>query len=101
MPEQRIRVVVFRSGEWWIARCLEYNLATQARRLEDMPAEIQRVLSLQITACQQRGVEPFAGFSPAPRRFWEMYERAKARLEEIAADGALQPLVRTEARLAA
>jgi hypothetical protein len=102
MPEHRIRVVVFRSGEWWIAQCLEYNLATQARRLEDVPAEVHRVLHLQITASRQRGVEPFAGFAPAPGRYWDMYEQAKARLEEVAAGGpGRHLLVQTEARLAA
>ncbi len=105
MPEYRIRAVAFRRGDWWIAQCLEYRLATQTKTLEDLPHELERLLSVQIKSSLDRGVEPFAGFSPAPRRYWQMYERARTRLEAITAPDS-QPaeapsLVRAETRLAA
>jgi len=79
----KISAVLFREGEWWIAQCLEYDLATQTRRLEDLPGELHRLLTNQILASLEVGVEPFHGFSRAPRRFWEMYERAKSRVEPV------------------
>ena len=81
--EFRVRAVVFREGEWWVAQCLEYDLATQARRLEDLPRELRRLLTVQIQASQEYGVEPFEGFSRAPARFWKMYENAKSRVEPV------------------
>ena len=79
----KISAVLFREGEWWVAQCLEYDLATQARRLEDLPEELHRLLTNQMLASLEVGVEPFHGFARAPRRFWEMYERAKSRVETV------------------
>src|SRR6185369_2312398 len=76
MPEYTIHAVAFRRGDWWIAQCLEYRLSTQTRTLEELPYELERLLTVQIQASLARGIEPFAGFSPAPKRFWAMYERA-------------------------
>lgn len=105
MPEQKIHAIVFRSGERWIARCLEYDLATQTRRLEDMPAELQRVLTVQIFASLHWGIVPFTGFKPAPKRYWEMYERSQSRVEPIAISApepvADWPAIEMETRLAA
>lgn len=36
-----VRAVAFQSGDWWVAQCLEYAIATQARKLEDLPYEIE------------------------------------------------------------
>jgi len=108
MPDYKVRAVAFRRGDWWVAQCLEYRLATQTRTLEELPYELERLLSVQVQASLARGVEPFAGFAPAPRQYWEMYERARARVEPVtAADAAdsdpakVHPVVRTETRLAA
>ena len=77
MNEPRIRAVVFREGDWWIIQLLEYDLATQVRRLEDVPSVFRRLILGQMEANAALGVEPFHGFSRAPKRFWEMYERAR------------------------
>jgi len=102
MMEPRIRAVVFREGDWWIIQILEYDLVTQVRHLEDVPGEFRRLLTGQMAANAASGVEPFHGFSAAPRRFWKMYERAQALvtptpLEEMESEA----LPRYEARLAA
>ena len=77
MPEYRIRAVVFRRGDYWIAKCLEYGYVLQTSSpLEDVPGELKRALTLQIQTSLDLGLEPFTGFKPASRRFWEMYERA-------------------------
>jgi len=76
--EPTIRAVVYREGEWWIIQLLEYDLATQVRRLEDVPSEFRRLLLAQMAANAMLGVEPFHGFSKAPRRFWTLYEQARA-----------------------
>ena len=100
--EPTIRAVVFREGDWWIIQVLEYDLATQVRRLEDVPGEFRRLLLGQMEANATLGVEPFYGFSKAPRRFWTMYEQARALvtltpLEEMENE----EVPRYEARLAA
>lgn len=104
MDPLRIRVVVFRDGKWWIIQGLDYDFATVARRLEDVPGEIHRWLTVLFAASRKLGVKPFFGYSPAPRRFWRMYERAEPRTElipsiELSEDFGSIPVVDT--RLAA
>lgn len=72
-----IRIVVLWDEKWWIIQGLDYDFVTVARSLEDVPVEIQRFFAVLFAASQKLGVEPFHGYSPAPRRFWEMYERAQ------------------------
>lgn len=77
MEQLRIRTVVFKSGDWWIIQGLEYDFATATRRLEDVPGEIRRWLTVLFAASRELGVQPFHGYSPAPRRFWKKYEQAE------------------------
>lgn len=104
MDPLRIRTVVFRDGKWWVIQGLDYDFVTLARSLEDVPGEIQRWLTVLFAASRQLGVEPFYGYSPAPRRFWKMYEQAEPWKEpippvELLADLGSPPIVET--RLAA
>src|SRR6185295_18082618 len=102
MNEPRIRAVVFREGDWWIIQLLEYDLATQVRRLEDVPSEFRRLILGQMEANAALGVEPFYGFSRAPKRFWEMYERARTLVAPTSLEGTENKTSpQYEARLAA
>jgi hypothetical protein len=83
MVQPMMRAVVFQEGEWWIIHFLEYDLATGVRRLEDVPGEIQRCLLVLFAASHQLGVKPFSGYSPAPSRYWRMFEAAQTRLETV------------------
>lgn len=83
MIEPMIRAVVFQEGEWWIIHFLEYDLATAVRRLEDVSNEVKRFLTVQIGASLECGIEPFHGFSPAPRKYWRMFEAAQTRMETV------------------
>lgn len=102
MAEQRIRAVVFKEGNWWVIQVLDYDLATQVRRLEDVPDTFRRLILGQIEVNAFMGGAPFHGFSKAPRRFWEMYEKARilvapSRLGDTSGGGSPE----VEARLAA
>jgi hypothetical protein len=81
--EPTIRAVVFKEGDWWIIQGLDYDFVALARRLEDVPFSIQQFFSVLFAASQQLGVEPFYGYSPAPRRFWTMYEHAAPWSEDL------------------
>ena len=99
-----IRAVVYQEGEWWIIQLLEYDLATQVRRLEDVPGEFRRLILAQILVNAESGVESFHGFSKAPGRYWEMYKEARTlvtptRLSDLGNGAEESP--RIEARLAA
>jgi hypothetical protein len=70
-----IRAVLFEEDGSWSAQCLDYDIAAQAKTLLDLADEIARVLVVHIAASMQMGREPFAGIKPAPKRFWDLYQR--------------------------
>ena len=76
----RIRAVVFQDGEWLCAQCLEYDIATQARTLDDLSYELQRIIVGHIATSKKLGKEPFEGLSRAPVKFWRMFEQSKIPL---------------------
>jgi hypothetical protein len=78
-----LRAVVFREGDWWIIHFLEYDLATAVRRLEEVSNEVKRFLMVQIAASLECGITPFHGYSPAPRRYWKMFEAAETRIDTV------------------
>jgi hypothetical protein len=104
MTGSDIRAVVYKEGECWVIQLLEYDLATQVRRFEDVPTELRRLILAQMLVNAEGGVEPFCGFSKAPRRYWKMYEQAQALVTPMPLSDArpeLEQCLRIEARLAA
>jgi hypothetical protein len=80
-------VVFFQDRGWWVAQCLERNLAAAARDLRELPSKLEAVLKVQIEADQEAGIEPFSALPQAPRRFWQMFQNAEPwRLEDIASE---------------
>ncbi len=70
-------VVLFEDRGWWVAQCLERNLATASQDPRDLPNKLKAVLQVQIEADRKAGVEPFASLPQAPRRFWRMFQDAE------------------------
>lgn len=83
MIEPTLRAVIFQEGDWWIIHFLEYDLATAVRRLEEAATEVKRFLMVQIAASLESGIVPFQGFSPAPRKYWRMFEAAETRMDTV------------------
>jgi hypothetical protein len=72
-----IRAVLFQEIGWWVAQCLEYDIAVQAETEEALLLELERILIGYILVAQKKGRLPFQGMPPAPRRYWKMFELAK------------------------
>lgn len=82
MPEE-LRAVVYRRGDWWIAQCLEHDVTTAAKSLDDLHHELDRVIVGHFLIASKTGTEPFAGLSEAPRRFFRMWEEARTAVEPV------------------
>jgi len=80
LGEHTIHAIAIHRGEWWVAQCLEYDIATQARSLDDLMVELEQILAGYLEVGRKEGRDLFAGIPKAPRRFWEMYERARTKL---------------------
>ena len=78
--ESRLRFVVIQEGDWLSAQCLEYDIATQARTLEDLAYELQRMIVGHVATSKKLDKEPFEGLPRAPQKFWDMFERSKLPL---------------------
>jgi predicted RNase H-like HicB family nuclease len=85
----KIHAVVFKEGEWFIAQFLEYDIATQAKSVTALLDEAEQIIAAHILVADKEGSEPFAKISRAPRRFWQMYKDANAKLEPVRHNEAL------------
>lgn len=75
-----LRAVVFQEGDWLCAQFLEYDIATQAKNLEDLYYEIQRIIVGHVATSLAHGKPPFAGVPRAPQKYWKMFQRSKIAL---------------------
>lgn len=84
MPDEHvIRTVLFKEGDWWVAQCLDVDIAAQARSERDLYYELGRLLVGRILAGEKLGVDPFASLPPAPRRYWDMFFKAQSQPKTI------------------
>ncbi|HEX6898476.1 MAG TPA: hypothetical protein VF789_02140 [Thermoanaerobaculia bacterium] len=81
MIPERIQVFVYHNDPWWIIHALAPEFVTLAERLEGVPAEIQRWLSVLCAASYEHGIEPFHGYKPAPQKYWRSFEEAEPWIE--------------------
>ncbi len=79
----RISVLMFQDTHTrtWSAQCLEYDIATQAKSLDDLYYEIERMIAGYIVVSRELGLEPFEQLPAAPEKFWKLFAGAKIRLQ--------------------
>lgn len=78
---KKLRVLLFKEDGWWVAQCLEHDIAAQAKTLAAVEFEIQRLIVLQLFASAHEGARPIAEIPPAPERFHRLYEDEAERIE--------------------
>jgi hypothetical protein len=87
--KNELRVLVRREGEWWVAVCLDYFFATQARSLDEVKESFRQAYLAALLHAQEVGEAPFAHLNPAPPQYLEEYDRAEPlgsmRLDPVAA----------------
>lgn len=67
--------------EWWVAQCLEYDIAAQGRTINDALYEFQRLVVGRVSMAAKRGVDdPFQGLKRAPEAYWQRFEKESARI---------------------
>ena len=71
-----LHALLFRRREWYIAQCLEHDIAVQARSFDDARYEFERALLGRLVVAAELGCDPFAGLPKAPLRYWRLFEEA-------------------------
>jgi hypothetical protein len=77
MPSHVVHAVFFEDRGWWVAQCLEHNLTASSKDPRELPKKLETVLRVQIEADLEAGAAPFSTLSPAPRRFWKLFQSAE------------------------
>lgn len=82
-PQQEIiklRVVVFREGDVWVAQGVDFDIAAHAKDTGSLMRAFERVLVENIMITTHLGRHPLEGIGSAPERFRLMYESAKTAI---------------------
>jgi hypothetical protein len=82
MVATKLRIVIFQEGEWLCAHCLEYDFATQAKNLEGLRYDLERMIVGHIAVSLENGLKPFRNARRAPEKYWTMFRRSKISLPE-------------------
>ena len=70
--KKQLNLLIFKEDDWWIAQCLDYDIAAQARTLSDVQYEFQRILVGRIAMAENLNVDPFENLTPAPNGYLQM-----------------------------
>jgi len=82
MHNTKLRIVIFQEGEWLCAHCLEYDFATQAKKLDDLRYDLERMIVGHIAISLENGLKPFRNIRRAPEKYWTMFEQSKISLPQ-------------------
>jgi hypothetical protein len=81
--ETQIRAIAFREGDAWVIQGLEYDIAAHADDPAKAPLAFMRAVVENACICQALGRDFLNGIKPAPRHFFEMFERAHTTLQAV------------------
>lgn len=79
--KESIRVLVMQESGYYVAQCLEYDIAAQAKTFEELKDIFVRTFVFHIIIASKRGEEPFINIGIAPKYYFDRYKKAKDRLD--------------------
>lgn len=77
--DPRIRILVFKDGDMFVAQCLEYDIAASAETLKDLRNDIIGTIECYRQESEARSGAAFQGLDPAPAEFHEMWGDADSQ----------------------
>lgn len=93
MPTQMLNVLITREGKWWVAQCLQIDIATQAATIDAVMEELHRVIAAHVAFHVEMDLNPFAA-PPAPEHYWKCWSKG------IGISPRPQPTLRAPSRMA-
>jgi hypothetical protein len=76
-----LHVVIFLGERYWVAQCLEIDIATQGSDFNQLAERFERALQAHIETSRERDADPFTCLPPAPDRHWDKWPEVKAQRE--------------------
>lgn len=74
---KELHVLVFKDDDLWIAQCLEYDIAVQARTIEELEENFVCSIIAHVMSSIEDKEAPFSTLPETPKEFWDMFQRAK------------------------
>ncbi len=73
---QTVRVLIFREGDHWVAQCLDHDIAAQARTIDALFSEFDRIFEATVEVRRRKGLPGVESLPPAPERYWDALKDA-------------------------
>ena len=71
---ERIRVIVYRDADLWVAQALEYDIGAQADDPETLVTRLEVTMRAEIEMSVKLHGKPLAGIEPAPQHFHDKWD---------------------------
>jgi hypothetical protein len=81
--ETHIRAIVFQEGDMYVAQCLEYDIATQAKDLDALIDRLDLTIEAVCEECSLRSKEPHELIGPAPNYYHSLWEKRSLALGRV------------------
>jgi hypothetical protein len=78
-----INAVAFQEGDIWIVQGIEFDICTRASSPADVPAAFARAVVENAVINRHLGRSGLSGIKPAPSRFKEMFDNARAQVKPV------------------
>ena len=102
--ETKIRAIVCKEGDVYIAQCLEYDICTQAADISALLDRLDLVVEAEFAACHLDGKNPCDTIGSAPNYYHGLWDKRSVNLQRVVnvpGPGVVKPARIIEVALAA
>jgi len=71
-----IKVVLFQDGTLWVAQCVNHDLASQGKTLEEAQRNLIRMIVGNVILDLQKGIKPLSQYASAPKAFQDIFNQS-------------------------
>lgn len=82
--EPTIRAIVFKEGDFYVAQCLEYDIAAQGNDLEAVLDRLELTVEAEFASCELLDKEPKECICTAPNYYHQLWETRSLELTRAA-----------------
>jgi hypothetical protein len=73
----KLRVLFLKENDSWVAQCLDYDIAAQAKTIEALKLAFNKTICGQCFMDLKDKKEPLGGIGPAPDEYFTKFETAE------------------------
>lgn len=89
-----LRLLVLKDGPYWVAQCLEYDIAVSTRKLANLHQKFCETFARHIILALEEGKTPLANIKKAPKIFHDMFNQSHDEFPKPSMSKEVLPRVR-------